>query len=190
MERLGLSRQALLATGVLVAAGLLPGCGLFDLRDPEPPAGSEVDFDTPTHPRIALRNIEATTEARVISNYQRSLASDYKFRFDPFDAAGDSVWALDRELQAMTQIYRNQATVNLTWTVRDSGSLGEDFFYRNLGYRLVFRRTGGDSLEFGGRCTLYFRNDGIQWLIYRWADLRDDTADLTWGHARLNPTFQ
>jgi hypothetical protein len=172
------------------ASGVLTGCGLFDLRDPEPPAGSEVIFDTPTQPRIALKNIEATTEARFIGNYQRSLSTDYKFRFDPFDAGTDTVWALDRELQAMTQLFRNDATVNLTWTVRDSGSLGEDFFYRNLGYRLVFRRSGGDSLEFGGRCTLYFRNDGIQWLIYRMADLKDETADRTWGYARLNPIFQ
>lgn len=184
-----------LGSPLMPAAALLlcfaaAGCGLFDPRDPEEPVNVEVDYNTPIEPRIALRNIEATTEARFIGNFQRAIASDYRFRFDPFDAGADTVWRLDRDLQALNRLFQNPvASVDLTWTVRDSGNIEEDFFYRNLGYLLVFRNSATDSVVFGGRCTLYFRLEGVEWLIYRWADVRDETAELTWGYARLNPSL-
>ncbi len=168
------------------------GCGIFDLREPESPGtGPQVPFETPTELRIALKNLKATTEARVITNFQRSLTTDYKFRFDPFDATAESVWTLDRDIQALTALFRNEATVSLDWTVRDSGDIGDARFYRNLGYRLVFRQGVADSAVILGRCTLYFRKDGLQWLIYRWADVRETDAPgvFTWGYARLNPNL-
>ncbi|MBD3162855.1 MAG: hypothetical protein GF346_10685 [Candidatus Eisenbacteria bacterium] len=176
---------------VLLACGVsAAGCGLFEPRDAETPTDVEVDYETPIDPRIALRNIEATTEARFIGNFQRAFTTDYRFRFDPFDAGADTVWTLSRDLQALGSLLQNEVeSVDLTWTVRDSGNIGEDRYYRNLGYRLVFRRSATDSVVFGGRCTLYFRTEGVEWLIYRWADVRDETAELTWGYARLNPNL-
>lgn len=179
--------------GAMAAAAILfSGCGIFDLREPESPdSGQQVPFETPTEPRIALKNLKATTEARVITNFQRSLTTDYKFRFDPFDATAESLWTLDRDIQALTALFRNEATVTLEWTVRDSGDIGDDRFYRNLGYNLVFRLSPADSVRIMGRCTVYFRRSGVQWLIYRWADVREtDNPDIfTWGYARLNPNL-
>ena len=37
--------------------------------------------------------------------------------------------------------------------------------------------------------TLYFKLEGVQWLIYRWADVKDDPDLVTWGWARLNPSL-
>ena len=183
--------RRLAASTILLLA--FSGCGLFDLREPENPSGGpSVPFETPTEPRIALKNLKATTEARVITNFQRSLTTSYKFRFDPFEVGADTVWNLDRDIQAMTALFRNEADVSLVWTVRDSGTTGEDRFYRNLGYHLVFRFGAADSAVIAGRCTLYFRQDGVQWLIYRWADVDDNEGTpnvVTWGYARLHPVL-
>lgn len=171
---------------------ILGGCGLFDLREPENPnGGPQVPFEIPTEPRIALKNLKATTEARVVTNFDRSLTTDYAFRFDPFDAAADTVWTKDRDIQAITALFKNEATVGLTWSVTDSGTTGEDRFYRNLGYRLVFRRGAADSSVIVGKCTMYFRLEQQQWLIYRWADVKvsGDPNVYTWGYARLNPNL-
>jgi hypothetical protein len=181
--------------GAIAAAALLTflcGCGLFDLRNPEDPgSGTQVPFEIPTEPRIALQNLKATTEARVITNFDRSLASDYHFRFDPFEAPSDTVWTRDRDIQALTALFRNEATVRLDWAVSDSGTIGNDRFYRNLGYRVVFRLSATDSVVLGGNCTMYFRLEQQQWLIYRWADVKvsGDPNVYTWGYARLNPNF-
>ena len=170
---------------------LLAGCGLFDLRNPEPPGGgTQVPWETPTEPRIALKNLEATTEARVVTNFERSLTQDYKFRFDPFEAGADTVWDKDRDIQAITAMFRNESTVQLNWTVVDSGLIENDFFYRNLGYRLVFRLGIADSVVIVGKCTMYFRQEQQQWLIYRWADVKTSAdPEVSWGYARLNPNF-
>jgi len=179
---------------VLVCLSLVvcAGCGLFDLREPEnPDSGPQVPFEIPTEPRIALENLKATTEARVVTNFDRSLTADYIFRFDPFEAPSDTVWNKDRDIQAITAMFRNESKVTLNWAVTDSGNIEDDFFYRNLGYRLVFRLGVADSVVIIGKCTMYFRLDQQQWLIYRWADVKvsGDPDVYSWGYARLNPNF-
>ncbi|MFB3907133.1 MAG: hypothetical protein ACE15D_01920 [Candidatus Eisenbacteria bacterium] len=175
---------------LVVAAGVaISGC-LFDLRDAENPTGDSGSWKTPTDTRIALQNLKAATEERVISGFQQSLADGYVFRFDTFDAAGDdTLWTMSRDIQAMTELYRNDMPAQLTWTVRDSGVAGDLVYYQDLGYRLVYRPATADSIVFQGRCTLYFKQDGLSWLIARWADKRDDPNLPTWGYARLNPNL-
>ena len=165
------------------------GCGIFDLRDPEDPTGVEVEYNIPVYPHIALRNLEIATEARYAGNFERACTEDYVFRFFELDALSDSTWNLDRDIQALTTLFQAAPEqVDLTWTVVDSVPGGEEFYYGNLGYRLVFRLNAADSVLVGGKCYLYLRNDGIQWLIYRWSDIADGTAEKTWGYARLHAT--
>jgi len=197
MKRSPLSRgfrRALCALSILLPLlGLLADCGLFDLRNPASSGGQgEVPWDTPTEPRIALANLKTATEARAIGNYERSLTTDYVFRFDPYDVAADTVWHRDKELAGMGALFNNEATVRLTWTVRDSGHIGENRYYRNLGYRLVFRRSASDSVVIVGLSVMYFKMDGVQWLIYRWADVKDTNQPNlpSWGYARLNPSLK
>lgn len=177
-------RLAVMAGSV---AAVAIGCGLFDVREPSKPTQIEVDYDLATEPRIALRNLERSTEARTIANYDRAVLADiYRFRPDPFDVTGsDTLWTWNQDQSRLTGLFQNEAEVDLTWTVRDSGSVDDDLFYRNLGYRLVFRFDETDSVVLGGRCTIYFRQVGLEWKIFRWADVRDETAERTWGSAKL-----
>jgi hypothetical protein len=176
-----------LAGRLALLAVFVAGCGIFDLRDPEDPTGVEVEYRVPVYPYMALRNLEAAAEARYAGNFQRACTEDYKFRFFDLDVISDTTWSLDRDMQALTTLFQAAPEeVDLTWTVEDSVPGGEDFYYANLGYRLVFRRGEADTVLVGGKCFLYLRNDGTQWLIYRWADIDDGTAEKTWGYARLH----
>lgn len=189
LRRVNRSRSAgALAIGLLF---LLPcvGCGLFDMRDPEPPASSEVPYVPPTQPYIVLVNLKVSTKAKSTSNFDRSLTTDYTWRFDPFDVVNDSTWAKDRDISALEQVFRNTGTVDFTWTPTDSGTWESGRYYGNLGYRLVFRRSATDSVLFRGKCTIYLRQTGTLWQIYRWADVNDGTDVSTWGYAKLNPNF-
>ena len=180
------SKRFFRIVGTLVLISLLlVGCGLFDIRDPEEPTGTEVPYVTPVERYLALKNLETATEARFAGNFQRAFAQDYVFRFDALDAGTDTTWNLDRDLQALTNLFENAPEdVDLTWTIRDSAYYGDDFYYGNLGYRVVFRASATDSVLIGGKCFLYFRYQGSEWLVYRWADIYDETADKTWGYAR------
>jgi hypothetical protein len=181
------SRLSRLAGRLAVLALFVAGCGIFDLRDPEEPAGSEVEYKVPVYPYMALRNLELAAEARYAGNFERACTEDYTFRFFDLDAISDSTWDLNRDIQALTTLFQAAPEqVDLTWTVTDSVPGGEDFYYGNLGYRLAFARGEADTVLVGGKCFLYLRNDGTQWLIYRWADIDDGTAEKTWGYARLH----
>ncbi|MBM3288038.1 MAG: hypothetical protein FJY88_11910 [Candidatus Eisenbacteria bacterium] len=196
----GLERAALpLPSGHFrraAASGLLAlllaaaaGCGLFDLREAEKVQSNPVAFDTPTDPWIALRNLRITTAAKATPNFERSMTEDYKFRFDPFDVAEDSLlWSRTEDINALDRMFGKTGTFRLTWSPSDS-SYPESgyFYYKNLGYRLVYRRSLSDSVVIQGSCVLYFRQVGQQWLIHRWADMDDGTAAPTWGYARRNP---
>ena len=144
----------------------------------------------PTEPQIALENLRVATEARYIGSWERALTEDYEFHFDFFDS--DEVWNLNDEIGALTQLFGNEVeSVQLTWTVRGDEFQGQDRVYRNLGYRLVFRHTPTDTVLFGGSCNLYLREDPTDgWLIYKWEDIRDATAEDTWGYARQNPVLE
>ncbi len=165
------------------------GCGLFDLRDPQPPSTSTVPFEIPTDPHIVLRNLKVSAKAKSTSNYEKSVTTDYVWRFDPFDVVSDSIWAGDRDLAALDQMFKNTGNVELTWAPSDSGPWASGRYYGNLGYSLVFRRSATDSVVFRGKCTIYLRQVGSQWMIYRWADVNDGTEASTWGYGKLNPNF-
>lgn len=165
------------------------GCGLFDLREPEQPSTDTVPFIPATDPHIVLQNLKVSAEAKSTSNWVKSTTSDYVWRFDPFDVVSDSIWAGDRDVTALESMFQNTGTVELTWAPNDSGPWESGRYYGNLGYRLVFRRSATDSVMFRGKCTIYLRQAGTQWMIYRWADVNDGTDVSTWGYGKLNPNF-
>jgi hypothetical protein len=184
-SRLPSSRMGALALTLALAGG----CGLFDLREPQPPSGTTVPYIPPTEPHIVLRNLEVSAKAKSSVNFEKSTTIDYIWRFDPFDVVSDSTWTRDRDLSALDQMFKNTGTVTLTWAPTDSGPWETGRYYGNLGYRLVFRRSATDSVAFQGKCTIYLREVGSLWTIYRWADVNDGTEVSTWGYGKLNPNF-
>lgn len=182
-------RRGTFAAGGLVGVIALVGCGLFDLRDPEDPnQGTQTRFLDPVRPHVVLKNLAYATEARDAVNYRRSWTDDYVFRFDPFDVIVDSTWTAERDFSAINTLLNNYAGAEVSWAPRDSEETPDGgFIYRNLGYRLVLRRSATDTVAVSGLMTLYLRQTNTLWYIYRWADLNNGQDPFTWGFARLNP---
>lgn len=178
---------------VMVATIAAEGCNLFRIRDPEDPSGgTQVPWKIPVEPYLVLVNLKASTEARSITNFDREFTTDYKFRFDPFQVIGaDTAWVRDRDISALTSLFQGKGPTTLAWTPTDSGSSGPDRFYRDLGYRLVIQRSPTDTSRaiMVGRCNLYLRQEGTNWMVRRWEDLQQGDATQTWGWARLNTSL-
>jgi hypothetical protein len=119
------------------------------------------------------------------------MTDDYVFRFDPFDVIIDTTWTLERDFNALNTLLGNYPEAELTWAPRESVETNDGEFpafqYRNLGYRLVFRRSATDTVAVAGLMTLYLRQVNTLWYVYRWADLNNGEDPYTWGYARLNP---
>jgi len=177
---------------MVLAGALIGGCNLFQTREPETPTNSgNIPFYIPIEPWIVLLNLKYTTEALVITNFDRSLATNYKFRFSSSDATLDTVWTKDRDIAALTALFQGKGATHLTWTPTDSGGTSTDRFYQNLRYRLVMRRSKTDTsrVVIVGQCNLYMHQDNGNWMVTRWEDNVDDPDYKTWGWARLNPNL-
>jgi hypothetical protein len=187
-------KRRILVVGVIgIGVAVLVGaCGLFKVRDSEPPiSGPPVPWQIPVEPHLVLVNLKATTDMKSITNFDREFTTDpaYTFRFDPFQASGaDTVWDRNRDISALTTLFQGKGPATLTWTPTDSGSAGADRFYRNLGYRLVIQRSTSDTSHavIVGNCNLYMTLQGTNWMVRRWEDLELGDNVHTWGWARLN----
>ncbi len=186
-----------IGAGVILSGLTLLGiaCGLFKVREPEGGGpGPQVPWQIPTEPHTVLVNLKATTDLGSITNFEREFTTDpaYAFRFDPFQAIGqDTVWDRDRDIQALTALLASRGPITLTWTPTDSGSIGSDRFYRNLGYRLAIQRSSSDTSHavILGNCNLYLTLQGTNWMVRRWEDLQSGDYSQTWGWARLNTSL-
>jgi hypothetical protein len=184
----------------LLALPLAAGCGLFDPRDPDPPGDEEqVPWNPPTAMAVALGNIQRTLEAKSVTNYDRSIATEELSQepdFRPFTFVPDAVdaqiigetyfesWDRQQEVTIMGQIIDTSADVSLEWTVRDSITTGSaEAYYEDIGYSLAFSWADRDTL-YSGNADLYFIEDNGQWFLTRWEDKRDGSGHETWGMLR------
>lgn len=178
----------------LIAAALLAalaGC-LFSTREPEDsPDTGQIQFDTPTEPRLVLDNVRRTFAARSITNYDRSIFREFEFRPDPSDDIPDGffdAWGRVEEIDGMAAVLSSEGTVTFTWTpagdpiaVPDGDP--DDRFYEGLAYQMRFTKAG-KIVTMSGRCDLYMRYvDGL-YEIYRWDDIMDGSGNETLGMRR------
>ncbi len=178
-----------LMAGVLLAA--LAGC-LFSTREPEDsPDTDQVQFDTPTEPRLVLDNVRRTFVAKSITNYDRSLFGEFEFRPDPSDDIPPGFfdnWGRSEEIAGMAAVLSSEGAVVFTWTpagdpiaVPDGDP--DDRFYEGLAYQMRFTHANR-TVTMSGRCDLYMSYvDGL-YEIYRWDDIMDGSGNETLGMRR------
>lgn len=177
----------------LLLCGLLAGSGCFETRDPIAPdtGGPEIPWENPTEPAIALGNIKASIEAKVLDNYANSFAEgelDMKMSEaeignltppeNPFNP-----WTSEDERVRMENAFSGTtASVLLTWTfTSETLKDGEDGerYYEDLTYELKFELGGVESL-YSGQVDLYFAEDNLGlWRISRWHD-KKNSDNPTW----------
>lgn len=181
------------AAGALLAALLTVVCGcLFSTREPEDSQGNgQVPFDNPTEPRLVLDNVRRTFAAKSITNYDRSLYTEFEFRPDPSDDIPPGFfegWGRVEEVDGMAAVLSSAGTVVFTWTPAGNpipvpGGDPDDLFYEGLAYQMRFTNPG-QTVTMSGRCDLYMRYvDGL-YEIYRWDDIMDGSGNETLGMRR------
>jgi hypothetical protein len=165
---------------------------------------NEVPWTDPLTPAKALTNVQVTFQAKSVANYNRSLASDFTFQPSEADrafvtASGDPTafdgWTKDIEVAAFTSVFGQTGvgTVSLTWgppvppaedMLNDDADPGGGKYFENLAYKMVFRQSAAADTTFSGLVNLYLREQTGGWIIYKWVDQQDGTANETLGLLR------
>ncbi len=178
------------------------GCGLFDPRAPEDPAGEEVPYTTPADTETLLQNLIDSTEDLSTANFTLDLAqegvgdlADFEFWFDYGDIVSEEKFLYQEVIAALDQLLGNPTDgVTLVWGEPVQKELtGDTEIHRNRPYELVFSGSASDGgdIRIAGLATLYFRETGARWYLYKWEDLDDGSVDKrgTWGWALLHPSL-
>ncbi|MCZ7557652.1 MAG: hypothetical protein M5R41_14740 [Bacteroidia bacterium] len=172
------------------------GCGLFETRDPEPPASGSSTFVPPTSPDLVLSNLEYSVSEKNTENYIRCLAdtvnSGVRFLFLPTAAAAGryastfSGWTVQSErsyFAALVAFTGSAATSRLTF----SGAfvvLASDSAVYEGSYDLLFRHgVPGVTENVKGNVQFVLRTDRSSiWSITRWTDIphTDQTSWSEW----------
>jgi hypothetical protein len=185
----------LLSLMLALSLSSMPGCGLFEPRDPEQPSQSSLNFQPPTEPSIVISNLQSAVEEKNAANYISCFSDESKgqlaFVFSPSpDAAGLygaalANWTLNDE-QAYFQnlIARSSSGAFATLSLSSKGAtVSADSVVYSYDYTLVFEHNVS-GFATTARGTLQFTLRVSQsnfWAIQRWVDFKT-TTDLSWSH--------
>lgn len=173
----------------------VPGCGLLEPREPEPPTESGLNYRPPTDPAILLANLQSAIEQKNAANYTSCFADQARgaqpFVFVPSaDAAAVygavfSSWSVADEqsyFQNLVARSSTQAYATLALTLQ-STSVTADSVVSSYEYVLVFEHGDqGFPRTARGRLQFTLRVDASNfWMIQRWVDFAT-TSDLSWSH--------
>lgn len=186
--RLGLAALA-------VAATLLGGCGLFDVRDPLPPIG-EIPRHIPNAPDSVLFNFTIGWQYRTsgVSQIAEAMAQNFVIRLDPADVLRLGVDSLHKvEVEpAIRSFLQSRVKANqVRFIFRTEGLLlkdqGSARYYDDLPYVMqIYTSTGGQEVvvdSLAGQVDLYFaEQSNSSWAIIDWRDSGGDSPAETYGY--------
>jgi hypothetical protein len=179
---------------ITAAVFAFSGCGLFETRDPEPPASGSSTFVPPTTPDLVLSNLEFSVSEKNTENYIRCLTdtvnSGVRLMFIPTTAAAGryastfSDWTVQSErsyFAALVAFTGTSATSQLTLTGSFS-VLASDSAVYDGSYDLLFRHgVAGVAENVKGNVQFVLRTDRSSiWSITRWTDI-PQTDQTSWS---------
>ncbi len=182
---------------ILILALLLTvtGCGIFDTRDPENPAGTSNIWNPPANPRAVLDNISLFFASRDGVLYMKSFAqpgfADSVFKFQPdfsspsYDSTLFSAWGYDNELQFILSIFAPDfLPVDSACSIifnPENEPPGEFYPEYRENYIIELHHINpGLPLQFSGRADIRFdRNHNGDWVIIEWNDENSGGVTLT-----------
>jgi len=186
-------RGLLFASSVMLMTAL-PGCGLFETRDPESPSSSNCFSQPPTRPGIVLENLQNAIAQKCVDNYAACFAnpsnSDAMFVFVPSAEARDQYGAVmadwsssDEQAYFRNLVARGVANgfASLFLVPRDS-VITQDSVQYNFDYTFTFEHHEA-GFPITARGNLQFTlspNASNFWSIQRWADFKSGD-DITWS---------
>ncbi len=165
---------------VLLATLTISGCGLFDTRDPDNPAGSQASDGLALNAAEALDQLETAIALHDPSLYMAAISEDFSFAATlsafPDDPLFFETWSWAREdvfirsLLAQSLIPPD-STAELIFTAIEEVSFADSAVYRES-YQLVIGPVDSDLptvYEGLADLTLKREEDG-GWRVVRWID--------------------
>lgn len=197
-KRMAAGRRFGALVTILALVGLA-GCGLFDIRDPEPPPDtSGCARHSPSTVDSVVFNFEASLGCKALgrSNLGEALGTPFQFVLDPLDVTGggqrpDSMTksvtlnAFDSFLQStvkedslLVRIHYEELPPDRNQELPD----GRHWFDR-VGYELLIFAPGETTPKstLAGIATIYFRTAAGTWTFDRWEDRARDGSTSSLG---------
>ncbi len=161
---------------------LTAGC-FFDTREPEQgeDPGIEVEWQDPIEPSLALPNMTASLEAKILTNYGRSFSTE-GLEMDPaaedvglgLDETYFDAWSKDEEESRMSAILTAAMPDSVRVEFSDLNEVvGDERYFKDLHYEIIFTK-GASKARYAGDVDLYFREEGGLYYISKWIDKVDD----------------
>lgn len=165
----------------------MAACGLFEPRDPEPPASSGSRFESATSPSIVLRNLENSLLSLNASDYRRCFSDSSKglppLTFTP-SAQGTSMapttfanWSIDDEVKYMQNVFAELqpgALPSVSFSPSDvtTPPIGDSVqFTATYQLRIPHTRQDVDQLADGRVQFTFRRSVQNEWYITAWRDI-------------------
>ncbi|OGU29899.1 MAG: hypothetical protein A2X67_08700 [Ignavibacteria bacterium GWA2_55_11] len=190
----GLSSLSALAAYVL----FMPGCSLFEPREPEQPAVLRSTFNAPTEPLTVLDNMTAAFRELNAVNYLRCLSdslSSGPFSFEPTPAAASGYgifaeWTKSSEEHYFTNIRSrlpSGTAMILSFGTPSLQSIQADSVLVEVTYDLSVPH-GQEGVPQRGigraQMMMYLDRPTGFWSIRRWSDLVTDSNAETWSDVK------
>jgi hypothetical protein len=178
---------------------LAQSCGLFELRDPEPPNQTRSVFIPPTTPEIVTRNLISAVSEKNSENYLKCFAdTNYtprRFTYTP-DASSMSQYPVfnNWDINKERNYYNNLIALTLpsatsflslpNVTINSTA----DTAVADSDYLLIYehnRSTVAKTLH--GKLRFYMGLDSRNlWSIHNWIDYKVNENDTTWSVLKAN----
>lgn len=179
---------ALLLMGLL----LLGGCGLFEVRDSEPPTKPPLWNDIPTTWELCMQNLQYCYEdERNVVKYSGIFSPEYRFYFSAQDINDFGInldWLRPQEQDMLLILHSQCDSLNLALELLpgqgDEITSNLAKIYRK--YTLdVYRNGNPFPTQHIGNLELHFRKENGYWYVWKWYDYRSYTAP-TWGKLKYD----
>ncbi len=190
------SSTAAAALGLLLMlVVLVPACGVFDTRDPNPPeGGDQTPQQRQTEPEAVFFNFSSALAYQDQLLYEETLRENFEFVFDEVDRSyfetqggGDVFddWGVDAELSAIRLIFSESESLTVNFDVETTQESPDSALIR-LDYRFRQRISGEEVVTYKGFADIHMRNDSGLWSIDRWEDKETSSVYFTWGRLKGN----
>ncbi|HEY5615782.1 MAG TPA: hypothetical protein VIL52_07135 [Bacteroidota bacterium] len=171
-------------------------CGIFEPRDPDPPAQSGSNYIPPTEPSLVFTNMVNAFRDMNAVNYVRSFAdiatAGRNYIFEPTSEARQRYGTIFVEWtrQSEQQFFENMKSrvqsgtaPSLEFLTQVAQSIQSDSAQYEVTYRLnVPHGQTNIPTQAQGRAVFYMIADNSRnWVIWRWVDIAQAQDDFTWS---------
>jgi hypothetical protein len=180
---------------LILIAGLITGCDIFETRDAELPDETRSNYTTPSERTILIQNLINSFSDKNTNNYTKTFSdpnlTDKLFFFNPSSTALRfqiwENWNISDEIQYFNNLINDvpeSLPVSLSFSNENYGSVIADSASYTAEYSLIVPQLNIESLVFEGNLKFtMFRDAGGVWSVYFWEDNAIETS-ISWSELK------